>query len=69
MLQTLSNLQGLRQYADNLDFQAKWQAVKVAAKEKAVTRIRELTGIAVRADALMDVQVCYLPDSLWQPSR
>lgn len=50
-------LQGLRQHADDKDFQKKWQEVKQTAKEKAVARIKQLTGVAVRPDALMDVQV------------
>ena len=50
-------LQGLRQHADDKDFQKKWQEVKQTAKEKAVVRIKQLTGVAVRPDALMDVQV------------
>lgn len=29
----------------------------MTAKDRAVTRIRELTGVEVRADALMDVQI------------
>ena len=52
-----SQVQGLRQHADDKDFQQKWQAVKQTAKEKAVARIKKLTGIDVRPDALMDVQV------------
>ena len=40
-------MQGLRQYADDAEFQSKWQAVKQEAKLKAVQRIRELTGIQV----------------------
>lgn len=50
-------MQGLREYADDSDFQKKWHDVKQTAKEKAVARIKELTGVAVRPDALMDVQV------------
>ncbi len=52
-----SRVQGLRQHADDKDFQQKWQEVKQTAKEKAVARIKKLTGVDVRRDALMDVQV------------
>lgn len=51
------NLQGLRQHADDPSFQQQWKEVKRTAKERAVQRIQELTGTALRQDALMDVQV------------
>lgn len=50
-------MQGLRDYADDKDFQKKWQHVKGLAKEKAVAKIKSLTGVEVRPDAIMDVQV------------
>lgn len=50
-------MQGLREYADNPEFQAKWQEVKAKAKGKAVNHIREITGVDVPVDALLDIQV------------
>ena len=57
-------LQGLRKFADDKAFQQKWQAVKQTAKERAVARIRELTGVDIRSDALMDVQVIISPTTV-----
>ena len=51
-------LQGLRKHADEPEFQKKWQHVKQVAKEKAVAKLKELTGVQARPDAIMDVQVC-----------
>lgn len=47
----------MREHATDKSFQAKWQAVKTTAKQKAQRKIEELTGVKVRADSLMDVQV------------
>ena len=53
----LLTLQGLRKQADEPEFQKKWQHVKQVAKEKAVAKLKELTGVQARPDAIMDVQV------------
>ena len=58
-------MQGLRKHADDPDFQQKWQAVKLNAKSHAMAKIAQLSGVEVRADALLDIQVsfwlcCYL---------
>lgn len=50
-------LQGLRQHAEDPEFQQKWQEVKLIAKTKAVAKISALTGIKLSPDALLDVQV------------
>ena len=50
-------MQGLEEKAGDADFQGKWQAMKLQAKQKAVKKIEELTGITLSPDALMDVQV------------
>lgn len=52
-----SVLQGLQEKAGDPAFQGKWQAMKLQAKEKAVKKIEELTGISLSSEALMDVQV------------
>ena len=50
-------MQGLEEKAGDAEFQGKWQAMKLQAKQKAVKKIEELTGITLSPDALMDVQV------------
>jgi starch phosphorylase len=52
-------VQGLREYADDPAFQAKWQDVKALAKEKAVKHIREITGVDIPVNALLDIQVSF----------
>lgn len=53
----LNLLQGLKKKADDKEFQGKWQTMKLQAKEKAVKKIQDLTGISLNPKALMDVQV------------
>ena len=59
-------LQGLRAHADDPEFRARWAQVKNTAKAKAMARIQELTGEALPADALLDIQArqSLLPSNL-----
>ena len=50
-------LQGLEAHADDPQFQAKWRDVKLEAKGRALAKIEELTGVKLRPDALLDIQV------------
>ncbi|KAK9916350.1 hypothetical protein WJX75_001605 [Coccomyxa subellipsoidea] len=50
-------LAGLRQYADDKAFQAKWRTVKHAAKEKLSHKIKSLMGVDLPTDPLYDVQI------------
>ena len=50
-------MQGLKSKADDKEFQGKWQAMKLQAKQKAAKRVEELTGVTLNPNALMDVQV------------
>ena len=50
-------MQGLRAHADDPAFQARWAEVKGIAKAKAMARIQELTGEALPAHAMLDIQV------------
>jgi hypothetical protein len=50
-------MQGLRAHADDPAFQARWAEVKGVAKAKAMARIQELTGEALPAHAMLDIQV------------
>ncbi|GAB4815011.1 hypothetical protein N2152v2_002057 [Parachlorella kessleri] len=53
----LDRLKALREKADDPAFQAKWRAVKEAAKLKAIDKISSLTGITLpNKHALLDVQ-------------
>ena len=49
--------QGLREYADDAAFQAKWQGVKATAKAKAMAHIAEITDTPIPEHALLDIQV------------
>lgn len=53
----LAGVQGLRQHADDPAFQAEWQEVKLIAKTKALAKIKELTGVSISPDAMLDIQV------------
>lgn len=50
-------MQGLKAKADDKEFQGKWQAMKLQAKQKAAKKVEELTGVTLNPKALMDVQV------------
>lgn len=53
----LPMLEGLREHADDKDFQEKWWSVKQENKARLAAKIKELCGIQVRTDALFDIQV------------
>ena len=53
----LEKLEGLKQFADDADFQEEYMAVKRANKEDFVKVIKELTNVDVSADAIFDVQI------------
>lgn len=48
--------QGLRQYADDPEFQQKWADVKGIAKAKALAHIREITGVQISDHVMLDIQ-------------
>lgn len=52
----LERLRALEAYADDADFQARWRAVKQAAKEDFAAWLESRTGIALDPKALFDVQ-------------
>jgi len=52
----LDQLAGLRQYADDSDFQQQWIAVKHANKRRLADHIFKETGITVSPDSLYDCQ-------------
>ncbi|MGZ5022027.1 MAG: glycogen/starch/alpha-glucan phosphorylase, partial [Chthoniobacterales bacterium] len=56
-LQDLYQLRGLEPLADDAEFQAQWQHVKLANKRRLAALINERTGIVVSPDSLFDVQV------------
>ena len=45
-------VQGLKQHADDPDFQQQWREVKQQAKTKAMARVAELSGVQVRIPRL-----------------
>lgn len=53
--------QDLREHARDPEFQAKWQEVKRRAKTKAMAKVRDLTGVECKPEALLDVQVRLAP--------
>lgn len=48
--------QGLRQYADDPEFQQKWADVKNIAKAKALAHIRDITGVQISDHVMLDIQ-------------
>ncbi|KAJ1567554.1 Non-essential glycogen phosphorylase, partial [Nowakowskiella sp. JEL0078] len=52
----LDQLQGLKNYANNADFQAKWMSVKHQNKARLAYYIKQALKIDINPDALFDVQ-------------
>ncbi len=52
-------LTGLRKYASDKDFQAKWRAVKMQRKTKLAQLIKARFGDDVNMDALFDIHVSF----------
>jgi len=53
----LYKLQGLREKADDPEFQAKWAAVKRACKEDLAELVKERTGYTINPDVMFDIQI------------
>jgi len=53
----LDLISGLREFADDEEFQAKWRAAKQANKKRLATTIHQLCGVEVSPNALFDIQV------------
>merc|ERR1712072_14128 len=53
----LDLLQGLREHAEDEEFQQKWATVKLEAKTKLGQMLKDLSGDEVNMDAIFDVQV------------
>ncbi|CAL5225473.1 g8295 [Coccomyxa viridis] len=53
----LNLLTGLRQYADDKDFQKKWRAIKHENKARLAAKIKERTGIDLPTEPLYDIQI------------
>lgn len=50
-------LSGLRKFATDKDFQAKWRAVKMQKKAKLAALLKERTGDDVNMDSMFDIHV------------
>ncbi|MEO2032518.1 MAG: glycogen/starch/alpha-glucan phosphorylase [Planctomycetaceae bacterium] len=53
----LQQISGLASYAEDAAFRERWQAVKQANKRTLITYVQQLTGIHLRHQSLLDVQV------------
>jgi len=53
----LEQLDALREFADDPDFQARWRDVKLANKQQLATDIENKTSLSVSTDMMFDVQV------------
>jgi len=53
----MSKLEGLRDKAEDGEFQKKWKAVKQKNKERLAAKIKEITGDTVDINAMFDIQV------------
>lgn len=53
----LDLLRDLRQFADNVDFQAEWESAKFASKNRLANYIFEVTGVSIDPNSLFDIQV------------
>ena len=50
-------LEGLKPFAEDAAFRARWRAVKVIRKEKLAARVKELTGYDLPTSSMFDIQV------------
>ena len=50
-------LAGLKPFAEDPAFRARWRAVKLIRKEKLAVRVKELTGYDIPTSSLFDIQV------------
>lgn len=62
----LDKLQGLRKFAKDKSFQAKWRAVKQEKKKKLAALIKSMYGDDVPVNALFDIHVSYTCMTLMQ---
>jgi len=53
----LDELEAIREYADDPDFQARWREVKRANKQRLATDLETRTNLGVSTDMMFDVQV------------
>ncbi|EEF41848.1 alpha-glucan phosphorylase, H isozyme [Ricinus communis] len=53
----LDLLVGLREVAENSDFQAQWDAAKMANKQRLAQYILKVTGVSIDPNSLFDIQV------------
>ncbi|GAB2274435.1 hypothetical protein Dimus_009205 [Dionaea muscipula] len=53
----LDLLVGLRQFADNEEFQAEWASAKMANKQRLAKYILQVTGVSIDPNTLFDIQV------------
>ena len=56
-IRELDMLKGLEKYADDVEFQSEWRAIKHANKERLAEFIQQKTGTVVNPNALFDIQV------------
>ena len=53
----LTQLERLREFADDVDFQSEWRRVKLANKSQLAAALQEKTGVQVATSMMFDVQV------------
>jgi len=53
----LTQLERLREFADDADFQSEWRRVKLANKSRLAAALQEKTGVQVATSMMFDVQV------------
>ncbi|TYH36810.1 hypothetical protein ES332_D13G291300v1 [Gossypium tomentosum] len=56
-LTNLDLLSGLREFADNADFQDEWASAKMANKQRLAQYILLVTGVSIDPNSLFDIQV------------
>ncbi|KAM7259199.1 hypothetical protein ACFE04_014940 [Oxalis oulophora] len=53
----LDLLKGLRQYADNAEFQQEWALAKMANKKRLAQYVHKVTGVTIDPNSLFDIQI------------
>ena len=53
----LCRLQGLREHAESAEFRQAWRECKLKAKTRAMAKMEKMTGVKLRPEAMLDIQV------------
>lgn len=50
-------MQGLREHAESAEFRQAWRECKLKAKTRAMAKMENMTGVKLKPEAMLDIQV------------